>query len=417
MNAATNLPPIIASRYVPVRLIAKGGMGAVYEVEHARTGERFALKVMLSGLGASSDALERFKREARAPGMIKSEHIVRIIDADVAPELGGTPFLVMELLEGTDLEQQASSSATDPVTVVDWLRQVAAAIDSAHRLGIVHRDLKPENLFLTLRQHGPPIVKVLDFGIAKMSEGTFATASGTILGTPKYMAPEQASANTPVTAAADRYALGLVAYRLLMGESYFGHDGGNVMGVLAQLLSPLKPPSERHPQFGRAFDAWFARACNQSPELRFATATEQVEALSAALGLATLAVAAPSDGHSSIRPRARGRVALVVAGLLAAFALLSLVFFRSSAGGSRERSPETTPSAVAAPRTEVSSGELSAALPAPTANVGVNGVAPLPASSQVTPRGAPVAPPRVSVTRAGTSSKSAAKLDPFADQK
>ena len=423
MNAATNLPPIIASRYVPVRLIAKGGMGAVYEVEHVRTGERFALKVLLSGLGASSDALERFKREARAPGLIKSEHIVRIIDADVAPELGGAPFLVMELLEGTDLERQAAAAPTDPMTVVDWLRQVAAAIDSAHRLGIVHRDLKPENLFLTLRQHGAPIVKVLDFGIAKMSEGTFATASGTILGTPKYMAPEQASATTPVTSAADRYALGLVAYRLLTGESYYGRDGANVMGVLAQLLSPLRAPSERHPQFGPAFDAWFARACNQSPELRFASASQQVEALSAALSLPTIAMDAPLDRDSSpIRRQARGRAALVAAGLLVAFSLVSLVFYRrSAAGGSGERSSETTPSVtaspLAAPPTEVGSGGLSAvhALPSPTAVVNV--ASPLAASSKLTPPSSRVAPPRVSSAHPGTPSKSAAKLDPYADQK
>src|SRR3954469_10743461 len=98
MTTAPNLPPVIASRYVPVRLIAKGGMGAVYEVEHARTGERLALKVLLSQVASSTQELERFKREARAPARIKSEHVVHVADADVAPELGGAPFLVMELL-------------------------------------------------------------------------------------------------------------------------------------------------------------------------------------------------------------------------------------------------------------------------------------------------------------------------------
>jgi serine/threonine-protein kinase len=100
MNAPPSLPAIIATRYVPVRLIAQGGMGAVYEVEHTRTGEHLALKVLLSGVGASAEALGRFKREARASARIKSEHVVRVIDADVAPELEGAPFLVMELLDG-----------------------------------------------------------------------------------------------------------------------------------------------------------------------------------------------------------------------------------------------------------------------------------------------------------------------------
>src|SRR5262245_12452717 len=194
MTAAPNLPGIIAGRYVPVRLIAKGGMGAVYEVEHARTGEHLALKVLLSGVGASTDALERFKREARASARIKSEHVVRVIDADVAPELDGAPFLVMELLEGMDLERKAAAARPDAATVVDWLRQIAVAIDKAHRLGIIHRDLKPENIFLATPEDRPPMVKVLDFGIVKMGEDTTgATGSGQILGTPRYMAPEQAS--------------------------------------------------------------------------------------------------------------------------------------------------------------------------------------------------------------------------------
>jgi len=110
MTTALKLPSIIASRYVPLRLIAKGGMGAVYEVEHARTGEHLALKVLLSSMGSSPVDLERFKREARASARIKSEHVVHVIDADIAPELDGAPFLVMELLEGADLEQVAASA-------------------------------------------------------------------------------------------------------------------------------------------------------------------------------------------------------------------------------------------------------------------------------------------------------------------
>src|SRR3954469_5632654 len=139
MTTAPNLPPVIASRYLPIRLIAKGGMGAVYEVEHARTGEHLALKVLLSAVGSSAEELERFKREARASARIKSEHVVRVTDADIAPELDGAPFLVMELLEGMDLERKAAAERPDAAMVVDWLRQVATAIDKAHRLGIVHR--------------------------------------------------------------------------------------------------------------------------------------------------------------------------------------------------------------------------------------------------------------------------------------
>src|SRR4051794_12424620 len=219
MNAAPKLPALIAGRYVPVRVIARGGMGVVYEVEHATTGERLALKVIDLGAGAPPEMLGRFKREARASARIKSDHVVRVLDADVAPELGGAPFLVMELLTGTDLYQRVLAARPAPATAGGWLRQIAGAMDKAHGLGIVHRDLKPENLFLATQESGPPIVKVLDFGIVKMNgAGMTVTASDEIIGTPRYMAPEQAMAGAPVTAASDLYALGLVAFWLLTGE-------------------------------------------------------------------------------------------------------------------------------------------------------------------------------------------------------
>jgi len=263
-------------------------MGAVYEVEHARTGERLALKVLLAGVGSSYEAIERFKREARASARIKSEHVVRVTDADVAPELEGAPFLVMELLDGMDLEQAAAVVPPPPETVVTWLRQVAQAIDKAHRLGIIHRDLKPENLFLATVDGRRSIVKVLDFGIAKMIEdGTGVTGSGQMLGTPRYMSPEQASPSAPVTPATDRCALGLIAYRLLMGESYYQ---GGALGILAQILhGDLQPPSERAARYGAAFDAWFLKACHREPARRFPSASEQIEALAEALGLPSTA--------------------------------------------------------------------------------------------------------------------------------
>ena len=294
MIAAEKLPSIIASRYLPVRVIGRGGMGVVYEVVHARTGEHLALKLLLSGAGTPITDLQRFKREARAPAQIRSEHVVHVLDADTAPELEDAPFLVMELLEGLDLEQAATRSPPSPATVVEWLRQIAPALDKAHRLGIVHRDLKPENLFLANQEERPPMLKILDFGIAKITgEDSTATASGQILGTPKYMAPEQASQASKITGATDRYALGLVAYRLLAGESYYR---GPVMSVLGELLHGVpSAPSARHPQLGAGFDAWFLQACHREPERRFASAVQQIEALAGALGLpCTLLTGEPS---------------------------------------------------------------------------------------------------------------------------
>jgi len=304
-DAPSAIPKVIAGRYRVLRLIARGGMGAVYEVEHTHTGQRHALKVLLARENIPAELIARFKREARASANIKSEHVVRVTDADVAPELGGAPFLVMELLEGQDLETLASLGRPDPAIVVGWLRQVASALDKAHRLGIVHRDIKPENLFLArMPDDRPAIVKVLDFGIVKMTEdATGITASGEVLGTPQYMAPEQATASTRISPATDRYALGLVAYRLLAGEGYYQ---GDVMRILAQLLhEPMRPPSQRHPELGPAFDAWFARACHRDPDARWASAGEQIEALAAALALPVLvrheeSGATSGPGHAAV---------------------------------------------------------------------------------------------------------------------
>jgi serine/threonine protein kinase len=287
----------IAGRYKVVRLIGKGGMGAVYEVEHLHTGQHLAMKVLTAHHHAA--AVERFKREARAASRIQSDHIVRVTDADVAPELDGSPFLVMEMLDGTDLEH-AAGAGSPPETVVDWLRQVARGLQKAHDGGIIHRDLKPENLFLTKREDGTPLVKILDFGIAKLtglsSEGGTLTQSDQFLGTPAYMAPEQASNDgAPVTAAADLYSLGLIAFRLLVGRMYW--RPGSLAQLLAQLLTEkMVPASERGSKLGPGFDAWLLRSCDRGPGKRFSSVTEQVEALAGALGLPQHAVGATPPG-------------------------------------------------------------------------------------------------------------------------
>ena len=167
-------------------------------------------------------------------------------------------------------------------------------------------------------------MKVLDFGILKMIEGgSGATDSGQILGTPRYMAPEQASTNGRVTPATDCYALGMVAYRLLTGETYYK---GDILSVLGQLLNePLQPPSRRHPDLPGAFDDWFMRACHRDPAQRFASAGKQIEALSEAFALPTLALADARDTErpprDARRPRAMVAALLVAAGLSAAMIL------------------------------------------------------------------------------------------------
>jgi serine/threonine-protein kinase len=308
-RSAGALPAVIGGKYRPLRLIAKGGMGAVYEVVHANTGQHLALKLMLARSLLAPDLVERFRREARIHGAVKSDHVVRVVDADVASELDDAPFLVMELLDGRDLERLCAERSPAPAEVLDWLRQLAPALDKAHQEGIVHRDLKPENIFLAEREGLPPIIKILDFGIAKMDGEAVgnATATGQILGTPRYMAPEQAHGAKQVTAAADRFALGLIAFRLLAGRHYF--PGDNWVALLRQVArGPQARPSAMGFDRGSAFDAWFARACAVRPEDRFATAVEEVEALAAAIA------ARPSRR----RVRARTWVAVAGAGALVA---------------------------------------------------------------------------------------------------
>jgi serine/threonine-protein kinase len=280
---------VIQSRYRVEKCIGRGGMGAVYAVKHVNTGEILALKLLHPALAENPAAVERFRTEARAPVSIGSEHVVRVIDADVAPELNGVPFIVMELLKGRDLGSELKARGALPAgEVVVYLKQVARVLDKAHALGIVHRDLKPANLIVTQREDGTPLVKILDFGIAKLLDQSSVgelTQAGAIFGTPWYMSPEQARGHAnKVGPSADLWALGLIAYRLLTGKNYWSAEG--MAALIGQIVyDPMIPPSQMSPHLGPRFDAWFARACCREPEGRFPNATEQIQQLALALGV------------------------------------------------------------------------------------------------------------------------------------
>lgn len=300
------LPEIIGGKYRVLRELGRGGMGVLYVVVHEGTGEELALKLMNDRALASPQAVERFKREAKAPARIKSEHVVRVFDADTAPELDGAPFLVMELLDGDNLEA-LSAEAPAPGVVVDWLKQAARALDRAHALGLVHRDLKPENLFLARRPDHDPIVKVLDFGIVKMLLDSDASDTGVPMGTPRYMSPEQVLAERgTIGKGTDVWAMGFVAFRLLSGREYWA--GETALAVVTEILhAKMPPPSERGCDLGPAFDAWFLRSCDRDQAKRFDSVGEQMEALDKALGSQTVPVRRPSTrpeafGHASTLP-------------------------------------------------------------------------------------------------------------------
>ena len=286
---------VFGGRYRVLRHVASGGMGSVYEVLHLETQRRRALKVMHPHLFRSHELRERFKREARIAADIHSEHIVDVSDAGV-DEATDTPFLVMELLQGEELGHRLERLGRLPAAeVVTVLSQVALALDKTHAKSIVHRDLKPENLFVTHREDGSARVKILDFGLAKVvAEGSHAAGTTGRVGTPLYMAPEQLRSGSRLTKAADIYAMGMMAYTLLVGSAYWAREAEShedlFVFAVALAAGPLESAVDRAAAKGvelpPAFDAWFSRATALEVDRRFGSASEAASALSEALGIA-----------------------------------------------------------------------------------------------------------------------------------
>src|SRR5581483_937740 len=224
------------------------GMGAVYEVEHGPLGKRLAAKLLLPEFLRSATLLERFRREARAASATGHENIVEV--TDLGETRGGLPFLVMELLNGRTLGTELKSGPLAPGRAVHVARQMLAALKAAHARGIVHRDLKPENIFLIQRGGDPDFVKVLDFGICKWpGEGEAVselTATGQVVGTPSYMAPEQARGGA-VDARADVYAVGAILYRMVTGERPFVAPNFNAL-LFAIAQGNATPPRQVAPE-------------------------------------------------------------------------------------------------------------------------------------------------------------------------
>ena len=279
-------------RYRIVRRIKAGSMGAVYEVIDAKTDGHRALKVMLPGIIEDADLRARFELEARVTGNIESDHIVRTSDAGIDPDTG-TPFLVMDLLRGEELGKLLEKRKALPRgEVMAYLFQVALALDKTHAAGIVHRDLKPENLFVTCRDDGSPCVKILDFGIAKVVAQSNQAKATKAIGTPLYMSPEQIRGES-IGPGADLYALGHIAYALLVGEAYWSEESKSNEGALFPLLSSIlegvrEPPSaralrRRGNRLPAAFDGWFLKAIAPRAEDRFERAVVAVHALGEAL--------------------------------------------------------------------------------------------------------------------------------------
>lgn len=226
---------VIAGKYRIDSIAGEGGMGIVYEAEHLILRQRVAIKALLPGTAVSSDVVERFSLEASAAARIVSEHVVRVMDAGSLPN--GAPYLVMEYLEGADLEMLLLRRGAFATTeAVDIALQALEALAHAHGAGIIHRDLKPANLFLAKRPSGGPILKLLDFGISRVLDASVDEER--VVGSPLYMSPEQLS-NAAVDHRTDLWSLGVVLYELLMASPPFG---GTFAELVQEILYGAGPP-------------------------------------------------------------------------------------------------------------------------------------------------------------------------------
>jgi eukaryotic-like serine/threonine-protein kinase len=296
---------VIAGRYRLVHRLGEGGMGSVWSAEHLELRSKVAVKLIVPRYAGDPGMLSRFVREARSAAALRSPHVVQIFDSGIDQDLA---FIVMEQLEGESLaERLAREHHLSLATTANVLTQVGRAITRAHEANLVHRDLKPENIFL-VRNEDDFVAKVLDFGIAKVlsddeESPSVRTKSGSLLGSPYYMSPEQARGRD-VDFRSDLWALGVLAYECLLGQRPFRGDSlGEV--ILSICTEPAPIPSQRG-DVPAGFDAWFARATARNADDRFQSARELAAALRNTLTPDARALSDPPEittGVGAVTPR------------------------------------------------------------------------------------------------------------------
>jgi serine/threonine protein kinase len=311
MSERTQRPGALAGTalegaYQLTRLVGEGGMGAVYEGLQISLNRRVAVKVMARELAGSPEALARFRREVHITTRLAHPHIVQVLDVGSTPE--GLPFLVMEYLEGEDLERRLRRVRRLPLPrVMHVVRQAVSALAATHRKGIVHRDLKPGNIFLLEAEGISDFVKVVDFGISKSdSAGAAITDQSMMLGTPKYMAPEQVVGKSrKVDHRADQWALACIAWEALAGREPF--RGRDVTALLYQVVHG-EPPSllAEAPEVPPAVEEVLRKALSRKPGERYPQIAAFWTALSAAAEpeLSTVTSTAPVVQPSPVLQRA-----------------------------------------------------------------------------------------------------------------
>ena len=275
---------VLAKKYRLERLVGEGGTGVVVAARHLQLERDVAIKFLRTGL-ASDEVRLRFEREARAIGQIESEHVVLVLDVGALDD-GHAPYMVMEYLEGRDLAKILKDDG--PLSIedaVDCMLQVCEALEGAHQQGIIHRDLKPANLFLTRREDGGPHIKVVDFGISKILDPKMIdsgpkemTKAFTVLGSPRYMAPEQLRNSKDVDGRADLWSLGAVLFQLLAGKPAFDADN-NINVSLAVLTKEAPLLRSVAPHVPAELEAIVNKCLTKDRAGRFQTAAELADAL------------------------------------------------------------------------------------------------------------------------------------------
>lgn len=350
---------LVGGKYRVVRLLARGGMGVVYEAQHTLVKRRFAVKFLRPELAERRESLIRFQREAQTAGALESENVTAAVDFGIAEDR--SPYIVMEYLVGESLEALLRREGRLPVArAADLVHQACRGIQAAHASGIVHRDLKPQNLFVCRREDGTDLLKVLDFGIAKLEvvdKSNTQTRTGAVLGTPAYMSPEQARGEKGIDQRGDVYALGAILYELLSERK--PHPGTSYNAILHHIATqppvPLEP--ERYglpPELVKLVE----RALSRDAAERFASADALGQALST-WAKREVWPPAPSEEASAPRPAsesplrrslhgAGGRRRLWLMAGAAGFAVaFALVWVQARSGGDdRVAAPEAS-SAVA----------------------------------------------------------------------
>ncbi len=335
---------MVSGRFRIVRKLGDGGMGEVYLAEQLPMGRDVALKVLRQHLADDPQAVERFKREAQAASQLAHPNTIIVYDFGQDPE-DGTLFLAMEYLEGTPLDELiAEQGALPPERVARILAQVCGSLQEAHERRMIHRDLKPENIFLTERTGSRDFVKVLDFGIAKVTHSSKGerletiTRAGAVFGTPQYMSPEQIRGED-LDPRSDVYALGVILYEMISGHLPF--DAGTVMELLTQHLSAAPAPIARGPAPSNSalarLEAVAMRALSKDPAQRQPSARAFLEDIMAAMpelalnpGTSFVPTAAPITAEAPASGGGRSMMVVLVAAVLAAGA--AAAFFVMNGG-------------------------------------------------------------------------------------